>query len=200
MKHTLWAPTREQAMRIMHSSEDDSWRTPSDILNAARNAMGGRHFDLDPASDREANRFVGATSFLTKDDNALSLDWHSSRLWLNPPFGQFNSKVGDPAPRWTTTRSKAGTFALKLIKERNQGHVLQAVMLLKFCPDPWWDPIWENANAIALCRRRVVFLSSKTGEPMPNPPQSTMALVYFGHFPATFENCVKSIARGIDWR
>ena len=73
-----------------HSNE---YYTPSEILKPARLAMGG-HFDLDPASCREANEVVHARQFYTTLTDGLSQDWKGERVWLNPPYS------GGVLPDW----------------------------------------------------------------------------------------------------
>lgn len=83
----------------------DRWRTPSPIVDFARDVMGGR-IDLDPATD--ADNPTGAERFFTRRENALRCTWPDARgsagrtpigsCFLNPPFTQlapFASRLGD---------------------------------------------------------------------------------------------------------
>ncbi len=70
---------------INQDSGSKEWYTPVEIIELARKVMGG--IDLDPASCLMANQVVGATNYLTKNDDGLSKSW-AGRVWLNHPFGR----------------------------------------------------------------------------------------------------------------
>lgn len=73
---------------VLHSSDSDSWGSPSLIVDAARDVMGG--IDLDPASSAVANLTVKASRIYTVEDDGLSRPWRG-RVFLNPPGGQVNA-------------------------------------------------------------------------------------------------------------
>ena len=83
----------ELAFAARHTCDSPEWYTPSPIVEAAREVMGG--IDLDPASHEEANRTVKAGRFFTEADNGLIQPW-LGRVFLNPPgglVGKFWSKL-----------------------------------------------------------------------------------------------------------
>jgi hypothetical protein len=57
--------------------------TPPHIVGMARNVMG--KIDLDPASNELAQRWIGAETFYTKEQNGLIKPWFGN-VWLNPPY------------------------------------------------------------------------------------------------------------------
>lgn len=61
-----------------------SFFTPPEIVNAAREAMGG--IDLDAASEPLANRTHRIPDYFHTGRSAFHNDWHD-RVWLNPPYG-----------------------------------------------------------------------------------------------------------------
>lgn len=65
-----------------HSMETPEWYTPRPIVDAAREVLGA--IDLDPASNREANRIVRASRFYSARGELRS--WHG-RIFVNPPGG-----------------------------------------------------------------------------------------------------------------
>ena len=54
------------------------WQTPTYVLDAARDCMGG--IDLDPASCASANERVGAASYFDPDTDGLSAAWPQQRI------------------------------------------------------------------------------------------------------------------------
>jgi ParB family chromosome partitioning protein len=70
--------------------DGDEWYTPADVIELARELMGG--IDLDPASCEAAQTVVQADTYFTKAENGLAQPWRG-RVWLNPPYS-------NPCP-WT---------------------------------------------------------------------------------------------------
>lgn len=75
---------------INQDSGNVEWYTPLDIIEAARETMGG--IDLDPASSDKANERVRATHYFTAEDDGLKRRWYG-RVWMNHPFGRGVGKV-----------------------------------------------------------------------------------------------------------
>jgi hypothetical protein len=77
------------ADRATHTADSCRWYTPPDIVEPARDLLGG--IDLDPASDEAANRIVRASTIYTIDNDGLAPEnpWArivaGTRVWLNPP-------------------------------------------------------------------------------------------------------------------
>jgi hypothetical protein len=67
-----------------HSMDSPDWYTPTELVVAARNVMGG--IDLDPASDAEANARHNIRRIYTVDDDGLQQRWFG-RVLVNPPGG-----------------------------------------------------------------------------------------------------------------
>ena len=98
----------------------NSWRTPADIIERARRVLGT--FDLDPASDVEANKRVQARRILTANDDGLVSPWHTGEsgpltVWLNPPGGR-RGRESLPSPFWE-----------RLMCFRDSGHLHDAIFL-----------------------------------------------------------------------
>ena len=82
--------------------------TPAGIVDAVRKVL--KQIDLDPASSRQANKIVKASSYFTRETNGLERRW-TGRVFLNPPF--------DAWPTWLA----------KLEEEIAAGRVKKAVIV-----------------------------------------------------------------------
>jgi ParB-like chromosome segregation protein Spo0J len=82
--------------------------TPAGIADAVRRVL--KQIDLDPASSRNANKIVGASSYFTRGTDGLKRRWRG-RVFLNPPF--------DAWPTWLA----------KLEEEIAAGRVKQAIVV-----------------------------------------------------------------------
>jgi len=100
----------KKTLKTLTSSNSDEHNTPSYLVEAAREIMGG--IDLDPMTNLIANETIKASNICTKEDDGLTKDWYG-RVWLNPPFSL--SKLAIP----------------KLIESYENGNVIQAVLLIK---------------------------------------------------------------------
>ncbi len=113
------------AQLINATSGNTEWYTPSKIIEAARALMGG--IDLDPASSEKANEIVQAKSFITQDNDGLTLTWYGN-VWLNHPFG----------------RNTNSLWIKKLIKEYNTGHITQACCItFSSTSEAWFQPLMD---------------------------------------------------------
>jgi hypothetical protein len=74
-------------MNVQHLSKSSLWMSPTEIVEASRELMGG--IELDPASDEEANRRVQADRYLRDMSEHPDLDWGVNKsVFLNPPGGR----------------------------------------------------------------------------------------------------------------
>lgn len=94
-------PSRADARRLAYvgsipgaSDEDrdsDSWFTPAQYIDAARQALGGA-INLDPFSSAAANEVIKADRWFTEEDNAFEQDWRlpsgdtPRTCFMNPPY------------------------------------------------------------------------------------------------------------------
>lgn len=103
-------------MNVQLSSRSDRWYTPPHIIVMVKEVLGD--IILDPASDPEANKIVGARHIFDESDNPLFVDWlfHDS-IYLNPPGG----KIGN--------RSKAALFWDKLMVEKRRNSFRHAIFM-----------------------------------------------------------------------
>ena len=87
-------------------SEDKEWVSSYDLIEAAHQLMGG--IELDVASSKFANEYVGADNFFTPSDDGLNCqEWFGSAYLFPPSGAYFWDKKTD---RWKKTRSSAITL------------------------------------------------------------------------------------------
>lgn len=147
--------TSKNTLKTLTSSNSDEHNTPSYLIEAAREVMGG--IDLDPMSNVLANDLVQASTIYTKKDDGLTKDWYG-RVWLNPPFSL--SKLAIP----------------KLIESYENGKVTQAVLLVKSDVS---TKKYKLLYPYSFCEldQRVKFLSTDNIHSSPFP----VVMFYLGH-------------------
>lgn len=147
----------------------DEWYTPSSLVDAAREALGG--IDLDPASCASANRVVRAERYYTEEDNGLQRPW-SGRVWMNPPY------------------SLTGLFVDRQISQYLSGRVDAGVLLVNASADVgWFQPLWDWP--ICFVKGRVQFYRPLT-DALFNPAAGSV-MVYLGPDPKAFRRAVALI-------
>ncbi len=166
--------------------------TPNQILDAARQTLGG--FDLDPASSPRANCRVQAARIYTTQDDGLSLSWHG-RIWLNWPFGKSENVCQPGCTKescrkrgYHLTRRKPGNadWVNKLANEYKEGRV-QAALCICFAAtsEGWFRPLLRQAQC---------FLYGRTNYCLPDGGTlhgvtKGSCITYWGDDTARFAEC-----------
>ncbi len=119
-------PAEREPWQNIHSSKSNEWYTPPQYIASAVAVMGG--VDVDPASNEEANRIVGAGMYYTAETDGLTADW-PGRVWLNPPWGGLQEK-----------------FIGRLVKQVAAGVTTEAVVLVNAhsTDTKWFQPLWDH--------------------------------------------------------
>ena len=156
---------------VSFNSGENEWYSPPDLIEAARQTMGG--IDLDPASSEIANKTVKAKKFYSIDDDGLAHKW-AGRIFMNPPYAQ---------PLMTQ-------FAEMVCTEFKANQITQAVVLVNNATETeWFQSMLSMAAAVCFLKGRVKFLDMK-GNPGGAPLQG-QAMLYFGdkvkEFKAAFD-------------
>lgn len=124
---------KTKAVHALTSSASNDAYTPPDVLEAARQALGGS-IDLDPASCAVANEEVGAGRYFIEGADpsrcagGLFMPWDNgaggpATVWLNPPGGFVHRETLLPAVRGM---SQACAWWRKLRTEYRAGRVQSA--------------------------------------------------------------------------
>jgi hypothetical protein len=135
----------------------DDFYTNPDIIAAARETLGA--IDLDPASHPVANRKVKATRFFNIHDNGLLHEW-AGRVWLNPPFSQWQSWVPKIIHEWESGRIEA----------------MCVLCASRTLTAQYFEPIHVKTNAMVVLRGRIPFWGGVAG---PSPDDGHVVF-YFG--------------------
>jgi hypothetical protein len=147
--------------------------TPQNIIDAARQALGGAIM-LDPASCEEANSRVGALMYYTEADDGLSLPWFGT-VWMNHPFSR------DGNPKWTN----------RLIGAYTSGEIEAACCITwASLPEEWFRPLLAYPQCFP--HGRVHYLDSRTGRPHRSAPKGSV-ITYLGQNPTAFAEAFRHI-------
>lgn len=147
-------------------ADSDSWYTPTWLIEAARDVMGG--IGLDPASCARANKTVKASHFYTKEDDALTKDWRGN-VWLNPPY----------------SKPLIDQFVNHLIQEWDSGLVPQVCILTRNATETkWCQSLLRRCDRFCLLDKRVSFWCP--GKPI-GTDKSGHIVFYFGGNTDDFE-------------
>jgi len=86
-----------------HKVEDRELITNTDLVCSVHSLMG--NIDLDPASSKVANEFVGADKIYTPQDDGLNVQEWAGKVYLFPPSGAyfFNKELD----KWKLTRASS---------------------------------------------------------------------------------------------
>lgn len=125
------------------SSKSEEYDTPNHILEMARSVLG--EFDLDPASNEDAQKNVQAKIYYTKEQDGLSQTW-IGRIWLNPPYGKTNGE------------SNQELWSQHLVEEYRTGNVTEAILLVKAALGyRWFEELFRNWP-VCFLRDRLSFI------------------------------------------
>ena len=149
---------------VLHSSKDDSWRTPPEVFSALNQEF---NFTLDAASTEE-NSLCG--THITQEQDALGdTPWSEyiqtpGAVWLNPPYGR-----------------NVGLWVRRAFVE-SQSSDLCVVVLVMACTDTkWWSNWAWKAEEIRLVTGRIHFLD-REGNRKAAAPKGSAVLVFSPHW------------------
>lgn len=115
------------------------WETPRWLIDAIESHLD-EEFDLDVCGT-ESNK--KAPRVITKEENALTLPWHSNLAWCNPPYRQ----QGAPLLTWVN----------KAIEEYLNDNARTVVMLLPASTSSEWFHRSLKLGSVGFIKRRVAF-------------------------------------------
>jgi len=151
---------KSKAWKAIHSSENDTWRTPKPLFDRLHREFG---FELDAAALKHTallDSYYGPDHLNAGRTDALALeDWEGQTIFVNPPYGR---KVGD--------------WVKKGWEESLKGKTV--VMLVMACTDTiWWHNWAWQADQIRLMKGRVPF-RREDGSKASSAPKGSAILVF----------------------
>ena len=148
----------KDTLALKHTGDEESY-TPIRYIKSARWVMGA--IDLDPASNKQAQKTVRADRYFTKEDDGLAQSW-SGRVWLNPPY----------------TALVINKFIEKVVFDYIAGDISQAIVLTNNNTDTsWFHRAALNADAFCFTSGRINF--NKPGGELSHPTNG-QSFFYFG--------------------
>lgn len=109
---------------VYHRSLRQTWETPRWLFDALD---AEHHFDLDAAASPHN---ALCAKYLTVDDDALTVPWHATAAWVNPPYTRSNGGLGAWLAKARTEAERGATVVLLVPARTDAGwwvkHVLHA--------------------------------------------------------------------------
>lgn len=150
---------KSSAWKTIHSSKNDTWRTPQALFERLDREFG---FGLDAAALKHTalvDKYFGPDHSDAARQDALSVDWDADVVYCNPPYGR-----------------KVGHWVEKGYKESLKGKTV--VMLVMACTDTvWWHDWAWKADQIRLMKGRVPF-RREDGSKASSAPKGSAILVF----------------------
>ena len=133
------------SLRVMFSSESDSWGTPELFFKKLDVVF---NFTLDPCASLENTK---CSKFFTKEDDGLSKDWGGHSVFMNPPYGR---QIGDWIRKAFNESRKPNTVVVCLIPSRTD--------------TKYWHEYCMRADKISFVKGRLRFGGSRNSAPFPS--------------------------------
>jgi len=162
----FWPPLEKP--HVSQATGESEWNTPPEYIESARKLMG--KIDLDPASNKQAQKNIKAEVYYTKEKNGLTKPW-AGNVWMNPPYSQ--PLVKD--------------FCNTLVKKYNAGEINQACVLINNATETeFFQNMLKVCTAVCFIKGRVKFID-KNGEATGTPLQGQV-IIYFGNESKKFKD------------
>jgi len=122
-------------------SDNGEWYTPLPIVKRVRLSLGGE-IDLDPFSCDEAQATVQATTYYTRQNNALHRSWPRVRtLFANPPYA----------------RVLIGQCVRRVVMEHGHSWTHGVILVNNATDATWFHEVMNISAALCIFARRIQF-------------------------------------------
>lgn len=126
---------------VQFSSKSSDWSTPQYLYDELNEEF---KFTLDPCASDDNHK---CDKYYTIEDDGLSKDWSSERVFMNPPYGR---GIGD----WMAKAASSGGLVVCLVPSRTD--------------TLWWHDNVDKATDIRFIKGRVKFGGCKDNAPFPS--------------------------------
>jgi phage N-6-adenine-methyltransferase len=141
-RDSTYSPSR--ALAPLFSSATAEWATPRAFFAKLDRRF---HFTLDPCATPDN---ATCPTFFTKDDDGLTQDWGTHRVFCNPPYGR-----------------EIGKWVRKCFEASQRGALV--VLLVPARTDTKWFHDWVRRKArVEFIPRRLRFGNAKKNAPFPS--------------------------------
>lgn len=146
---------------MLRSARGD-WRTPTEVVEIVKRALGGR-IDLDPCAPPDPAHIIAKVNLAGPAGcgaDGLTREWRGT-VYVNPPFGNLKA------------------WAAKCALEASRG--AEVILLLPARTDTaYWHNDVSTASLVCLWRGRLTFVGAPASCPFP------VAFAYWGPRPELF--------------
>lgn len=143
---------KQEALKVLFSSEDMTWETPQDFFDKLDSEF---NFDLDPCASHMTAK---CKTYFTEDDDGLVQSWAGHTVFCNPPYGR-------GIKRWIK----------KAYLESLEPNTVVVLLIPSRTDTAYWHDYVMRAEEIRFVRGRLKFGGSKNSAPFPS------AVVVFGN-------------------
>lgn len=144
----------------LYSSEDHTWMTPPELVNAVLAFEGRSEFDLDPCCS--IPNIPAAWRYIYPEWDGLVLPWNGL-AWCNPPYGNLLAK-----------------FMEKMAREARRGARVWAIVPARTETKYQHEHGLTAAGFSVFMKKRICFVKhgQTAADPKANAPFPTMLLYY----------------------
>jgi len=154
--------------------DSNAWFTPSDYIESARTALGGR-IDLDPFSSTAANKVVKAVQFYTEADDAFHQEWNTDSQGNQKPAGQTRTVFMNPPYSGKLCSEAVNMF----IDEWEKQAFTAGIFLVNNATETkWFQRAFGAASAVCFTNHRISFWNADGKKQSGNT--RGQAFFYFG--------------------
>lgn len=131
--------------KALLSSNHENWATPRDFFYRLNHEF---NFTLDACASADNHK---CDRYFTKEQDALSQDWGTERVFMNPPYGK-----------------NIGLWMRKAVEAARGGALVVCLVHARTDTKWWHENVQGLASEVRFVRGRLKFGGSKHNAPFPS--------------------------------